>query len=90
MKITIEKVCPSCGKKHEVIVEEKDYIDFTENGKLAQWAFPYLTAEERELILSGICNDCWNTIFDEDDEDIEVDIDELAEAKIDIEANYDD
>lgn len=90
MKITIERTCPMCGTKNKVEVEEKDYVDFKENGKLAQWAFPYLTPEERELIISGICNNCWDTIFDEDDEDIEVDIDELAESAIDIEANYDD
>ena len=65
MKTTIKGTCPSCGKEWELEVEEKDYIDFKKNGKLAQCAFPYLTPEKRELIISGICNKCWDIIFNE-------------------------
>ena len=69
MKITIKGICPSCTKEWAVEVEERDYVDYTENGKHAQYAFPYLSAEKRELLISGICNDCWNTIFGDEDEE---------------------
>lgn len=68
--MTIKGNCPSCGDEWELEVEEKDYLDFIENGKLAQRAFPYLSDKDRELLISGICNKCWEIIFsDEDEED---------------------
>lgn len=71
MKITIETVCPFCGHVNEVVVENSDFIDWQVNGKLAQDAFPYLTAEEREMLISGICKDCWYNAFHEEEEDEE-------------------
>ena len=39
------------------------------NGGLVQDCFPYLSADERELCISGIDNDHWNSIFGEDHDD---------------------
>jgi hypothetical protein len=64
--------CPFCGKAHEVLVNEEDYLDW-EDGELAQNAFPYLSADEREMLISGICPSCWRGMFggeDEEDKDI--------------------
>ena len=47
-----------------------DYLDWSE-GELVQIAFPYLSAEERETLISGICPKCWDETFGEDDEDEE-------------------
>ena len=65
--------CPFCGRGNEVEVNEEDYWDW-QDGTVAQNAFPYLTAEEREMLISGICPDCWNSMWgsDEDWEDGEV------------------
>lgn len=65
--------CPFCGRGNEVEVNEEDYWDW-QDGTLAQDAFPYLTSEEREMLISGICPDCWNSMWgsDEDWEDGEV------------------
>lgn len=71
MKITIETVCPFCGHVNEVVVENSDFIDWQVNGYLAQDAFPYLTAEEREMLISGICKDCWYNAFHEEEEEEE-------------------
>ena len=63
--------CPFCGEAHVVLVNEIDYLDW-KDGKLAQNAFPYLSADEREMLISGICPDCWAGMFggaDEEDED---------------------
>lgn len=62
--------CPFCGKGHEIEVNEIDYLDW-QDGEHAQNAFPYLEANEREMLISGICPDCWNGMFgqEEDEED---------------------
>ncbi len=54
----IEKTCPFCGTKSVVIVNEKQYAEW-ENGKLIQDAFPDLSADDREILLTGICPRCW-------------------------------
>jgi len=60
--IILEVACPVCGKVSEISVEVNDYIDW-QNGKLTQNAFPYLSANEREMLISGVCGDCWNKMF---------------------------
>ena len=59
---TIMKICPFCGQTHAIFVDLVDYFDW-EDGIPAQRAFPYLTATEREQIISGICPDCQEDIF---------------------------
>lgn len=54
--------CPFCHKANEVEVNEMDYWDW-QDGALAQDAFPYLSADERELLISGICPKCWDGMF---------------------------
>lgn len=62
-------VCPFCGGEHSVQVDCEDYLSY-QCGELAQSAFPYLTATEREQIISGMCPHCQAEIFgDEDEED---------------------
>lgn len=68
--------CPFCGRGNEVEVNEIDYLDW-DDGMLAQEAFPYLSAGEREMLVSGICPDCWNKMFgQEEDEELDEDPDE--------------
>ena len=54
--------CPFCGRGNEVEVNEADYWDW-QDGELAQVAFPYLSADEREMLISGICPTCWEKTF---------------------------
>ena len=72
MKINYKEVCvitrcPFCGKAHEVEVNEMDYLDW-QDGALIQDVMPYLSAQEREYLISGICEDCWDKMFDSDEE----------------------
>lgn len=62
--------CPMCGRGNEVEVNENDYFDW-DDGVNAAVAFPYLSANEREMLISGICPTCWNKMFppEPDDED---------------------
>lgn len=66
-EVTVVTRCPFCGHGNEVEVNEMDYLDWSD-GELAQVAFPYLSANERELLISGICPDCWNKMFSSDEE----------------------
>lgn len=69
-EVCVVTYCPFCHKGHEVEVNEFDYFDWSE-GELAQDAFPYLTAAEREMLISGVCPTCWDKMFgiDEEEED---------------------
>ena len=67
MKINYKEVCvitrcPICGGGTGVHVNEMDYLDW-QDGVLAQVAFPYLSANEREALISGICPTCWENMF---------------------------
>ena len=64
--VYIGRACPFCGEYHEVLVSEADYASW-QGGELAQVAFPYLTADEREILISGICPKCWADMFGEDE-----------------------
>ncbi len=39
-----------------------------EDGALIQDAFPYLTSGQRELILTGISDEMWGNMFDDEEE----------------------
>lgn len=61
-KINLEMVCPFCGEIHNVDVFEASYVMYMA-GAQAQDAFPYLSATEREQIISHICPRCQTWIF---------------------------
>jgi hypothetical protein len=63
-EITIVTRCPFCGKAHEVECNENDYLDW-QDGELIQNAMPYLSAQEREYLITGICAECWDCMFTE-------------------------
>ena len=62
--ITLIITCPFCGKEHTVEVLEESYLLY-QGGALAQRAFPYLTATQREQIISGLCPECQREVFGE-------------------------
>ena len=68
--ITIETVCPFCGHQNTIMVYADDYERW-QAGDLAQDCFPYLSAEDREMLISGICPKCWDSMFsiEEDEEE---------------------
>ena len=68
--VYVGRHCPFCGKYHAVEVSEADLAAW-EGGELAQNAFPYLTADEREILISGICPKCWAETFGEEEDEAE-------------------
>lgn len=59
--------CPFCPTISEVVVEAQGLWDY-EHGVMLQNAFPDLSADEREVILTGICTPCYDSITDEDED----------------------
>lgn len=55
-------VCRQCGKQFFIAVLREDY-DKYERDALVQDAFPYLSADNREMIISQTCPECWVNIF---------------------------
>jgi len=72
--IQVGCMCPFCGKVHYVELTEEEYIKYTVDYKQKhaihiQDISPRLTADERELLKTGICHTCWNNAFDDVEED---------------------
>ena len=63
----IHAKCMSCGIITVIKVKEDDYYEW-EGGELIQRAFPYLSADERELLISQICGPCFDLNFEIYDE----------------------
>ena len=57
--------CRMCNEIYAVEVEAVGYQQWRA-GELIQNALPTLSAEERELLISKTCDDCWNKLFPED------------------------
>ena len=67
MSKTVVKIpCEHCHKVYEIEVEEndlKEYVQPPHERRLIQDIFPYLTPQERELLISHTCNKCWKDMF---------------------------
>lgn len=70
--MSIITVCPLCGTEFTIKVSTSDYLEYLD-GTLVQDAFPYLSADEREALVSGICSKCWENMFSSPEEDEEED-----------------
>lgn len=64
--IRIEKKCSVCGSDHFIMVREEDFNKW-HSGYSIQEAMPYLSAGAREILLSGICSECFDSLFTEED-----------------------
>ena len=65
--------CKYCGAEYVLWVNEQDFLDWTSGIGYIQEKLPYLTATERELLISGTCGSCWDNMFvhiEEDEEDV--------------------
>ena len=63
--VKLNFTCTECGKTVEVTVEQEDLEKWQKREDHIQNCFPYLSPGERELFLSGLCDDCFNEIFAE-------------------------
>lgn len=62
----LEVECIICKTKHTIMVKTADYKKWSKGQAKIQEAMPYLTADERELLMSGICGRCFDKVFSEE------------------------
>lgn len=60
--VEISCVCTICGKGRIVKVSKIGY-DRWLRGELIQNALPELSVDDRELLMSGICGECFDKLF---------------------------
>lgn len=58
----VTAVCRKCQTSHTLLVNITDVAAW-KSGKYIQDAMPYLSADERELLISGTCGECWKEMF---------------------------
>lgn len=64
---TFVRRCPGCKKDASVVVDDAGVKAFR-NGALVQDAFPGLTADQREQIISGYHGPCFDVLFPSEEE----------------------
>lgn len=85
-EVCIITTCPFCGHANEIEVNEMDYLDWGD-GMTVQEAFPYLSPEEREMLISGICPTCWEKTFADEPEDSKA-FSDFYEGDFDLEMGF--
>jgi len=65
--------CNRCKGQTEMMVNINDYAAWEDDrgkpeGLLIQDAMPYLTVDEREVLISGTCGKCFDEMFPEPSE----------------------
>lgn len=61
--------CPFCGIPGQVVtIQSMDDYNRWVGGTVIQTAMPYLNSSEREALMTGICDTCWEETFSEDDD----------------------
>lgn len=62
--IKTDVICVHC-RQVQTIMLSKTGIEAYQKGALMQDAFPELTAGQREMLISGTCDNCWKKFFGE-------------------------
>lgn len=64
----VTRPCPVCHKYSEVEVDDTSYI-LWQNGMFVQDAFPEMSIDTRELLITGTHPVCWEAMFSEGEDD---------------------
>lgn len=62
---TLFRTCQGCKESKQIEVNDKD-VNAWENGAHIQTVMPYLSADDRELLISGVCGTCFDKLFETD------------------------
>ena len=60
--------CCHCGAEHSLMVNPEDIIRW-QSDEYIQDCMGYLSAAERELLISQTCDDCWKNMFGSDEDE---------------------
>ena len=55
--------CQLCGLEFNVLVATDDWKEWKSGERYIQDAFRYLSSGERELLISGTCDNCWKVLY---------------------------
>ena len=61
--------CMVCGKGSTVTLDGAEYFNYFVKGLNISLAFPTLSPSQREVLITGTHPDCWDELFDHEDED---------------------
>ena len=66
--------CKHCGIVYQLIADREDIVSWMAGEGYIQDILHYLSASERELLISETCDNCWKAMFgsNEEDDDEEV------------------
>ena len=59
--------CRHCRESYIVPISEQEYLNWIKKGTFVQDEFSKLDSNERELLISQTCGNCWNKIFNTDE-----------------------
>ena len=65
---SVSVVCAYCLEVHTFQCSRRGVVAW-QTGRLIQDALPELSDDQRELMISGTCGDCWDKMFPPDSED---------------------
>ena len=57
--------CKYCNDEHVILADRKDMEAWLSGDRYIQDCLSYLTAGERELLISGTCDTCWKKMYPE-------------------------
>ena len=60
--VTVIVGCIKCAEPQHIPVGQAD-LDAWQSGTNIQNAMPYLSADDREILISGICGECFDKIY---------------------------
>lgn len=55
--------CRTCGQLRPVDCTDEQYVRWKEGRELIQDVMPKTSKDQRELLLSGICGECFEKMF---------------------------
>ena len=65
----LEVQCRYCGVVYTILANREDVVRWQTGEGYIQDVLAYLSAGERELLISGTCDNCWKNMFGSDEED---------------------
>ena len=67
---SVNVTCIQCGSVTNILVDIDDYLEWQSGtGRYIQDIFDYLSAGERELLISQNCDTCWKQMYGIDDDE---------------------
>ena len=61
--------CMYCSTEKQLVVETPSFYKWVNKEQFIQNAFPNMSVDDRELLISNTCQLCWDSIFGNDEED---------------------